>query len=106
MRAFPCKDCGVNTVPRAADGKLDRGTWEDYTVHDEVWLAAGMAHHPEGEDAADEFKEYLCIGCLEKRLGRELTAADFTGALINHDRELYTPRLRDRLSRGRGMPVA
>ncbi len=26
---------------------------------------------------------YLCVGCLQRRLGRPLTADDFTAALVN-----------------------
>jgi hypothetical protein len=39
---------------------------------DETWSAAGMPH-----------RGYLCIGCLQRRLGRELTGDDFTDALVN-----------------------
>jgi hypothetical protein len=63
-----CKDCCMDTTPRKRPG-------EYYMIHDALWFAAGMTHHPDGEDA--QFKEYLCIGCLEKRLGRELTGVDF-----------------------------
>lgn len=34
-------------------------------VHDEVWAAAGLG------------KGRLCVGCIETRLGRPLTRADF-----------------------------
>ncbi len=61
-------------------------------VHDHLWAAAGMG----GEDGAG----FLCIGCLEFRLGRELTAADFTDAMINMaDDPWNTLRLRSRLER-------
>lgn len=75
---FKCVDCGVNT--HDAD--------EYYMVHDELWAAAGM--EPAGG--------MLCVGCLEQRLGRRLTAADFTDAPVNHGSFFYSPRLIERLS--------
>jgi hypothetical protein len=53
---FPCADCGRDTI----------GV-EYYIIHDHLWAAAGMA--PDGG--------FLCVGCLERRLGRPLTGADF-----------------------------
>jgi hypothetical protein len=41
-------------------------------VHDIVWQAA---HGPS--------RGYLCIGCLEARLGRQLHRCDFTAAAVN-----------------------
>ena len=97
-----CVDCGVNTAPGlfnraemetaiAAMGAArkvdDEGVWqtingstEVYTVREAVWKAAGM--EPMGG--------CLCIGCLEKRLGRALKPKDFlrgsarTGSLPSH----------------------
>lgn len=61
-----CRDCRVNTSD----------IYEYYMVHDEVWQAAG---------ADTEFGwGMLCIGCLEVRLGRTLTPADFTDCWVNH----------------------
>jgi hypothetical protein len=40
---------------------------EVYTVKPAVWKAAGMG----------EMDGCLCIGCVEKRLGRALTPKDF-----------------------------
>ncbi|PZR92286.1 MAG: hypothetical protein DI537_13960 [Stutzerimonas stutzeri] len=62
---FACVDCTVNTSD----------TNEYYMVTDEVWTGVGM--EPEGG--------MLCIGCLEKRLKRTLTPADFTGCPLNLD---------------------
>jgi hypothetical protein len=40
----------------------------------------------------------LCIECLEKRIGRRLTAADFTDAPVNHYNPIYySPLLQSRL---------
>lgn len=60
---FVCIDCGDHT------GEIN----EYYMVHDHVWFTAGMA-----QDGG-----MLCIGCLEKHLGRELNCGDFTTAPIN-----------------------
>ena len=60
---------------------------EYYMVHDEVWKQTGLG----GDDGQ------LCIGCLEKRIGRRLGPADFIDAPINQiglDRSL---RLESRL---------
>ena len=58
----PCRDCGTETTPEP----VKRGTWEWYFVQDRVWAAAGMGK-----------RGFLCIGCLELRLGRSLCADDF-----------------------------
>lgn len=59
---LPCGDCGRDTY-----GATDR---EWYHVYNEVWESAGMAVHGSG---------FLCIECLEFRLGRALTPHDFDG---------------------------
>jgi hypothetical protein len=61
-----CADCGVDTV--------DIG--EYYMLHDEVWSATGMPTEP-------DLRSYLCVGCVEGRLGRILSRADFTDAPLN-----------------------
>jgi hypothetical protein len=53
--AMPCADCGFDTIA------------EYYIVHDHVWAAAGMADNG----------GFLCIGDLERRLGRPLSGGDF-----------------------------
>lgn len=74
-----CLDCGVDT------DAID----EYYMVHDALWR----------EGAAGD-RAQLCIGCLEARLGRTLTAADFTDAEVNSvDLARRSTRLRDRLTR-------
>jgi hypothetical protein len=84
-----CADCGVDTCP------VDMGSRaESFTVHDEVWAAAGMG------------RGHLCVGCLEDRLGRQLTPADFIDCPLNdlaiaddhHAWSWRTPRLVARLS--------
>jgi hypothetical protein len=55
-------------------------------VTNELWEQAG---------AVDG---HLCIGCLEKRIGRTLNSADFTDALINDPTDPWnTDRLTNRL---------
>jgi len=56
-------------------------------VHKHVWEAAGMT------------AGFLCIGCLEARLGRQLCPADFTNVRINNPADpWHTPRLAARLT--------
>ena len=62
MKEFDCLACGINTLL----------IQEYYMLTDEVW-----------DQACPEGKGMLCIGCLEARLGRELTARDFTDAPVN-----------------------
>ena len=102
-----CIDCGINTSPGmstraeleaafAADkskGVEQRITAESevYIVRNVVWAAAGMK--PLGG--------CLCIGCLEKRLGRCLRPKDFLRShVFNSSRMPGTPRLLKR----RGVP--
>jgi hypothetical protein len=66
----PCGDCGRPTLPRA-----DRSEW--YMVHKHVWLDAQPWNDHGGVVG------YLCVGCLERRLGRRLGPADFTDAPVN-----------------------
>lgn len=78
----PCAVCGVDTQ-RAA---------EQYMVHDQLWAAAGMP--------SEQGWHYLCVGCLEQRLGRTLTPADFTDVPLNDPAgHPHSPRLLDRLTR-------
>ena len=63
----PCFGCGVDT--------LEIG--EFYVVRDEVWLAAVPWNR------AGAMLDFLCIGCLEARIGRTLAREDFTDAFAN-----------------------
>lgn len=74
-----CMDCGCGTRS------------EYYHVHDRVWVQANPA-----------IDGMLCIGCLESRLGRQVTREDFSDAPINVDSAWawdHSARLRDRLNR-------
>lgn len=85
-----CADCGV-------DGLAPGGEW--YMVYDEVWQRAWP-----GSRGKIYSQEFLCIGCLEKRIGRTLTAFDFTDAPVNDPNDPYIPaRLRDRLTATQGV---
>ena len=52
---------------------------ELYMVHDDVWKAA----------TGDDPFGWLCVGCLEDRLGRRLTPDDFNDAPCNDPNFLY-----------------
>lgn len=56
---WQCKDCKVDTQ------------LEYYMVHDELWEEYGC-------DLG-----VLCVGCLENRMNRQLTPADFTDYPVN-----------------------
>jgi hypothetical protein len=82
--ASNCKDCGMDTTP--ITGKRScrhKGRWEYYMVHGALWRKAKM--HSDGG--------FLCIGCLERRLGRMLTVNDFTTAPVNDPDPWDTERL-------------
>src|SRR5262249_25075194 len=88
-----CNDCGVDTDPFPPR----RGAAEQYIVNDDVWSAARMAPGRLREDFSLRGGGFLCVGCIEKRLGRLLTREDFKPATI----QLYaaaqsTPRLLSR----------
>lgn len=82
-----CRDCQTPTAPCTGKrGCRHKGRWEYYMVHDHIWDTAGADHG------------YLCIGCLENRMARRLTAADFTDAPINDPTDpWHTDRLTTRL---------
>jgi hypothetical protein len=82
--SWACVDCGINTAPGfPSKERIERvlaADWnnkgipiticedsEIYTVKRAVWRAANM----------EDMGGCLCIGCLEKRLGRTLTPRDF-----------------------------
>jgi hypothetical protein len=96
-----CIDCGYNTNPGAAPRELaeflmnrdGNVPWtisaecEIYIVRNKVWKAAGM----------EPYGGCLCIGCLEKRIGRKLKPKDFRrDHSFNNPGLPCTDRLRDR----------
>jgi hypothetical protein len=62
--SYICADCGTDTTPCP-------GEWEYYMVHNTVWSCAQMKGG------------FLCVGCLEARLGRKLEPCDFTDVIGN-----------------------
>jgi RNA polymerase sigma-32 factor len=79
----PCSDCGVDV----------HKICEWYKVHDELW---DRAH----KHAPRKARGFLCVSCLEGRIGRELTPADFTDALCNNPKiagNVMSPHLRARV---------
>jgi hypothetical protein len=104
--SWNCIDCGVNTAPgMPSRGKVMRAfdraqrfkrddldltltfseECEVYNVKESVWRSAGV----------DSTGGCLCIGCLEKRIGRRLTRKDFDRK-HPFNRMPGTKRLRDR----------
>lgn len=76
-RKWDCVDCSTDT------------SLEHFFVNNEVWF--GEAGMPEAG--------MLCVGCLEKRIGRTLCMSDFTDAHINNPRRYSkTMRLVNRLT--------
>src|SRR5262245_3899340 len=100
--SWRCVECGMNTHPGYSAGpdlrlalamgaEGDTVTFDDktevYSVKDAIWKQAGMR----------AWNGCLCIGCLEKRLGRQLRPKDFS----RHDAKTWaqlpsTDRLLDR----------
>lgn len=83
-----CLDCNVDTAPCTGKrGCRHKGKWEYYMVTDEVWLEAMNRE-------SNPWSGFLCVGCLERRLGRCLTPADFAeGVPINEPDSWDTERL-------------
>jgi hypothetical protein len=69
-----CCDCSVDTI----------AIGEFYVVSDEVWRRAGRVG-------------FLCIGCLERRLGRTLMAEDFIEVPLNKSAG-HSDRLNSRMA--------
>lgn len=61
-RKFLCLDCHVDT------GKIG----EHYMLKDDVWLTIHGSKNG-----------MICLGCVEKRLGRCLTSDDFNDSHVN-----------------------
>jgi hypothetical protein len=94
-----CADCGIGTI------RL--GEW--YMVRDDVWEQAWCRRRKSWQVLPGQ--EVLCIGCLEKRLGRTLMACDFIDAPVNDpsNKGNVSQRMRARLTstecqRRRGRP--
>jgi hypothetical protein len=107
VESWECVDCGVNTAPgclgledtvkavnyhcvvMGEHSIQERFTpdSEMYMVHRRVWKKAGMG----------SWDGCLCVGCLEQRIGRELTPKDFDREHpFNYPEYACTERLRSR----------
>lgn len=79
--SFLCLDCSVDT------DEID----EYYMVHHELWRQAA------GHSIA-VLMGVLCIGCLEQRIGRQLSPQDFIPCPVNRaPSRARSQRLKDRL---------
>jgi len=90
-----CCDCGLGTNVA--------GEW--FVAKDKVWDEAWPAdrlkswHYLPGQMV-------LCIGCLEKRIGRTLCATDFTDEMVNRiDKVGISDRMRSRLAADVSLPI-
>jgi len=75
---IPCADCEVDVF------EID----ERFMVNDQVWAAAGL----------EPDSGWMCVECLEARLGRELVADDFADLPMNAPDYPHSPRLADRIA--------
>lgn len=93
----------VSNAPRKPCLDCDRPTWQPqgksewYMVQNHIWQQSGAPTRTVVVPGEPGF--YLCIGCLEVRLGRELFAGDFTDTPVNTTRAGNTDRLNNRLVR-------
>lgn len=85
---FPCWDCGINTCPLEGDR-------EYYEVEDIVWHRAHGIGYGQTDNGTEGY--FLCIGCLEGRLGRKLKPLDFKDLPANRPSPWLSDRLNDRL---------
>ena len=88
-----CCDCGL--------GCNVAGEW--YAVRDTVWELAWRGRRKPWHSIRGQ--AVLCIGCLEKRLGRTLCAGDFTDAAVNCPDGNISDRMRARLTATESMPL-
>jgi hypothetical protein len=77
---FACMDCHRDTS--------SAGLKEYYMIQFDMWDAL---------TSENERDRMLCIGCLEDRLGRELTPPDFTDCPVNRDKYNKSVRLCTRI---------
>lgn len=80
----PCADCGKDTTPCLRRRGCRHGRqWEWYMVWPALWELAWRNSPARTADQFGVSNGFLCIGCLQQRIGRLLTAADFTRARVN-----------------------
>ena len=89
-RGFKCADCLTNTSRIG----------EYFMVTKEIWSLAWSGWRRPRDGVRRGRQSMLCIRCLERRIGRTLTHADFTDAPVNDPGwSDKSERLLDRLSR-------
>lgn len=73
-----CRDCGIDAWGFEEDGQLVQ---EDFNVSNALWDATcpddEVVRWTEDGSELGQGRFVLCIGCFERRLGRELTLLDF-----------------------------
>jgi hypothetical protein len=84
---FACDDCGAYLAVRPLG--MSFGTWDGdwFMVKDRVWQ--------DGQRAGK--CRFLCVGCLEHRIGRKLTADDFSRSASVNFTGQKSPKLRRRM---------
>lgn len=77
MKCPRCK--GTGKIERRVDIRCHdcRGLYSIYMVYDGIW------HEALKTKKALQTIRVLCLGCLERRLGRPLTIENFTWAPVN-----------------------
>lgn len=89
-RIFACDGCKVNVIKlKEYAYMVSRATWREMTIR-----------HADatGVPRVQSTKCVLCIGCLEERLGRQLTPRDFNWRVaLTNDHGGQSTRLRVRL---------
>ncbi len=80
--SWVCFDCNANVRQ------------EYYMVHNHIWRSALRRARVDG--CVPTVYDMLCVTCLERRLGRELTPADFTTCALNRT-GIRNPRLLQRM---------
>ncbi len=73
-----CVDCGIDAWEFEEDGQI---VHEDFYVSDDLWDATcpddDVIRTDLGESRIGQGQFMICIGCFEKRLGRQLVRSDF-----------------------------
>jgi hypothetical protein len=88
-----CCDCSLGTnVAR-----------EWYMVKPKVWKEAWTGRRKPWHELPGQ--SVLCVGCLERRIGRTLCAADFADAVVNDPEGDISDRLRQRLMATKSQPL-
>jgi hypothetical protein len=89
IRAW-CGGCGIDT------GWDGLGEW--YTVTNEIWEQAWPNTSNAKKNNPNGPRYFLCIGCLEEKLGRKLTRHDFVNNnVLNRPTSSQSKRLLNRL---------